>query len=313
MMLAEARAPGKLILFGEHAVVYGQPAIAVPMQGLAVTVTAETAPSGTGLCILLPDLRRILHVHLSDESPDNALTYTAGLVLKHLKRKTEPDLKLMLHSTLPIAAGFGSGAAVSVALARALSVALRRPLPNDVLNDLVFEVEKLHHGTPSGVDNTVIVYEKPVYFVKGQPLETFTIQRPLHFLVGRLEHATPTHVTVGDVRKLHQKDSARIDLIFERIGQITRQARGAIENGYVEALGSLMNENHEHLRELTVSDESLDHLCEVAQAAGAVGAKMSGGGRGGNMIALVEAETVEAVRAALVESGAIDVFENAVG
>lgn len=310
-MVVEGRACGKLILFGEHAVVHGQPAIAVPLKGVQATVEVEESPAGTGLSILIPDLKQLLHVHLSDDTADNALIYTARLVLEALG-KQEPDLKLVLRSSIPIAAGFGSGAAVSTALARGLCDALGEQLEKEVLNDLIFEVEKIHHGNPSGIDNTVIVHEQPIVFMREKPFETFSVRTPLQLLVAHVGYTTPTHVTVGDVGKLYASNPERIGGIFEQIGTIAKAAREAIEGGDLMHLGTLMNENHELLRELTVSDELMDRVCEVAVEAGTLGAKLSGGGRGGNVIVLVTDDVRENVEKALKAVGVKQVIHTVV-
>ena len=184
------------------------------------------------------------------------------------------------------------------------------------MNALVYEVEKRHHGTPSGIDNTVIVYEKPVYFARISPteaIETFPIARPFTLLVADTGQASPTHIAVGDVRRLYEAEPDRIGAIFTRIGEIVRAARRGIESGAVESLGPLMDENHALLRDLTVSSESLERLCQAARAAGAWGAKLSGGGRGGNLIALVSPERADSVADALRAAGAVNVIQTTVG
>ncbi|HVO70585.1 MAG TPA: mevalonate kinase, partial [Aggregatilineaceae bacterium] len=224
----------------------------------------------------------------------------------------ESDLLLTVHSTIPIASGLGSGAALATALIRALGHALERPPSNEALNPLVYEVEKRHHGTPSGIDNTVIVYQQPVYFVRGRLPEPFIIACPFTLLVADSGHGTPTHITVRDVRRLYESEPKRVGAIFDRIGAIVEAARSAIESGTMGALGLLMDENHALLRELTVSSADLDRLGSAARAAGAAGAKLSGGGRGGNLLALVEPDQAAAVAAALRRAGAVNVIQTTV-
>jgi mevalonate kinase len=213
-------------------------------------------------------------------------------------------LTIRIVSTIPIAAGLGSGAAVTVALIRALSAFLGRPLPDEQVNALAYEVEKLHHGTPSGIDNTVITYGQPVYFVKGRPIETLRVGAPFTLVVGDTGVAAPTRESVADVRRLRQTDPARWEAVFDRIGGIAARARLAVESGETSALGPLMDENHALLQELTVSGPELDRLVAAARGSGARGAKLCGGGRGGNMIALVDPGCQTAVARALEAAGA---------
>ena len=174
---------------------------------------------------------------------------------------------------------------------------------------MVYEVEKVYHGTPSGIDNTVIVYERPVYFVRNQPIEWPAIGMPLLFLVADTGVSAPTHLAVTDVRKLYETSHSDTPLVIDSIGQVVIAIRQAIESGDVYKLGSLMTENHRLLQRLTVSSVDLDTLVDAALSAGAVGAKLSGGGRGGNMIALVFADHVDDVKDALLRAGAVRVIE----
>jgi mevalonate kinase len=314
-------APGKIILFGEHAVVHGQPAIAVPLCAVQTTVTTGRAAPGSGVTIHAPDIGETVRVGPHAPAPSawdgessplyNALVYPVQVALERLDLPV-PDVELTVHSTIPIASGLGSGAALAAALIRAVSAAAGLPLDNDRLNPLVYEVEKRHHGTPSGIDNTVIVYEKPVYFVRVAPPVMFPIKRPFTLLVADSGQTSPTKITVGDVRKLYEAEPGRIGTIFARIGAIAQAARAAIESGTIESLGPLMDDNHSLLRDLTVSSETLDRLCRVARENGALGAKLSGGGRGGNMIALVTPDRAGAVRDALRTAGAAHVIQTTV-
>jgi mevalonate kinase len=172
------------------------------------------------------------------------------------------------------------------------------------VNAFAYEIEKLHHGTPSGIDNTVITYATPVYFIKGRPIETFSATKPFTIVIADTGIHAPTKESVGDVRKLWEADKARWEPVFDQVGGIAHKARACIESGGIEQIGELMNRNHTLLQELTVSSPELDRLVTAARSSGALGAKMSGGGRGGNMIALVPPELAESISQSLQQAGA---------
>ena len=299
--MSSASAPGKIILFGEHAVVYNRPALAVPV--VQVHADVEISESNqAGIWVAAPDIS--LHSELSTLPPTDALRTVIESVFQFLNITAPPSLNIKITSSIPVASGLGSGAAVSVALIRALAATLHLPLSDAQVNGLAYEIEKLHHGTPSGIDNTVITYAKPVYFVRGQPIETFNVHTPFTLVIGNTGINAPTKESVGDLRKLWEADPPRWEQIFDQVGQIVQQACSAIETGDVAELGPLMNTNHILLQKLTVSSAELDRLVNAAKSAGASGAKLSGGGRGGNMIALVEAQKVGDVVEALRLAGA---------
>ncbi len=177
-------------------------------------------------------------------------------------------------------------------------------MTNEQVNALAYEIEKIHHGTPSGIDNTVITYAKPVYFVKGQPIEIFRVGKPFTIVIGDTGIYALTKESVGDVRRLWEADKQKWEKVFDKIGEIAKKAKEKIENGESKELGELMNQNHALLQEMTVSSPELDRLINAARKAGAWGAKLSGGGRGGNMIALVKPEIAETVSRSLKEAGA---------
>jgi len=308
-MSTSATAPGKIILFGEHAVVYGQPALAVPIPQLHATATIRTGNLGSGVIINAVDLGIESTLR---ESPGNPLALTADLVLHHLD-VSEPDVVITLHSTIPIASGLGSGAAVSAALARAFALFLKHPLDNAALSALVYEVERMHHGTPSGIDNTVICYNKPVYFVRGKIIEVFDSLVPFHILIADTGIPSPTKFTVASVRAGWESNKTQFEESFMQIGCIVNKARTAIERGDIGALGPLMNENQTLLRRIGVSSEQLDTLVETARQAGATGAKLSGGGGGGNMIALVDPVDAATIADALQVAGAVRVMHAIIG
>ena len=297
----KSSAPGKIILFGEHAVVYNRPALAVPVNQVQVDVEVLDSDKH-GIWIDAPMVN--LQGELSTLPSDHPIGSVILKVFQHFGISQLPNLQLTITSTIPVAAGLGSGAAVSVALVRALSSFLSLPLANEQVNQLVFEIEKLHHGTPSGIDNTVITYNLPVYYMKGKPIETFECGKPFTIVIGDTGVPAPTKESVGDVRRLWQRDANRFENIFNEVAQISTMARHFIESGRPELLGELMDHNHEFLQQMTVSSPELDVLVDAARKAGALGAKLSGGGRGGNMIALVNQASAESVAGALISAGA---------
>ncbi len=301
-------APAKIILFGEHAVVYDKPAIAVPVSSLRATASAEESNI---FQIIAKDLDRVFPIDIRSQVVDDALALTVYLVLQHLKL-APPPVSITIQSQIPLASGLGSGAAVSTALARALGKVLGHELSDFELNQIVYEVEKIHHGTPSGIDNTVIVYEKPIYFIRSKPIEIIDIAKAFPLVIADTGQQASTRISVGDVRKLYENTPNEIQLILDEIGQIVEQAREVIETGALERLGPLMLRNHACLQQLTVSSSQLDHLVQVAIDAGALGAKLSGGGRGGNMIALATFDTINAIEDALHHAGAVRVFTTVV-
>lgn len=308
--MTKATAPGKIILFGEHAVVYGRPAIAAPVSQLRATAVVEPGTQ-PGIRLIAPDLGT--DVLLDTLTDDDALVLAVQQVKQTAGLTNLPDLTITVTSQIPIAGGLGSGAAIAAAVIRALAYYLHKPdlLKNEVVSALTYEVEKIHHGTPSGIDNTVVAYEQPVYFVRRQPhnrIEPFRVKRPLHLLIGNTGLRSSTRDVVLDVRRRWGADPALFDSIFDACALLAQSARTAIEQGELIRAGRLMQDNHVWLQKMTVSCPELDHLVLAAINAGALGAKLSGAGRGGNMIALITAETETAVRHALLTAGAKEIF-----
>jgi mevalonate kinase len=305
MPVITATAPGKAILVGEHAVVYARPAIAVPVsqvQAKAI-VFAEVQGQPGEVWIEAPNIG--LSARLADLSRTNAFAYLFNSLARELSISRYPSLHLKVTSTIPIAAGLGSGAAISVATIRALTAFLGHPLSNERVSALAFEQEKLFHGTPSGIDNTVITYEQPIYFVRGQPFELVKVATPITLVIADTGIKSSTAAAVSGVRQRWQREPDTYQHLFDQIGEIAQQARRQIEDGNMKILGSLLNENHALLQQIAVSCPELDHLVNTARQAGAWGAKLSGGGLGGNMIAVVSPAQAEGVAVALRLAGAI--------
>jgi len=299
-------APGKVILCGEHAVVYGRPAIAVPVAEVQAQALVVPAPAGQGVIISAPDLAREFPLHTAPG--DEPLARIVRLSLEVMRLVQEPDLTITVTSTVPVARGMGSGAAVSTAIVRALASHYGQWLPSRAVSDLVYQTELLYHGTPSGIDNTVVAFGKPVYFVKDAGWEIFWPGRPFMLAVADTGIRSSTRVVVGELRGRYHADPALYEPLFDRAGRVAVSARASIERGEIEALGRLLDENHALLQEMDVSCPELDRLATAAREEGALGAKLSGAGRGGNLIALITEETKGRVDLALRLAGAVNVI-----
>jgi mevalonate kinase len=307
-----ASAPGKIILLGEHSVVYGQPAIAVPITQVHARAVVTADPRQPAGLVRLQAPGIGMEASFEQLPHDDPLATAVRGVFEELGIARPPALTVRIVSTIPLSAGLGSGAAVSVAVIRALAAFLGQSLPDERVSALAYEVEKIHHGTPSGIDNTVVTYARPVYYIrlKGpgeqfDPLiETFQVARPFEILIADTGIPSPTALAVGDVRRAWQSEPQRYEAMFADIGKIARDGRQAIEKGQLEQLGRLMDENHALLTLIGVSSPELERLVAAARGAGAAGAKLSGGGRGGNMIALAPAGSAPALEKALRAAGA---------
>jgi len=310
-MSAKASAPGKAILVGEHAVVYGMPAIALPLSGIRAKATFRA--TGSPLTLIAEDLARPpLMINTGSIESSDPLALMAALTMQYFGLECLQG-EIRVQSDIPIASGLGSGAAVSAAIGRVIAQFHGAIMPNEALNRLVFEVEKQHHGTPSGIDNTVVVYELPVYFAKGGTLDFLEFADPLWILLADSGIASLTRDAVADVCTQVRLAPAQTARVFDDIGAIVNEARDCIDYSNGARLGELMSANHRLLQALNVSCPELDHLVEAALHAGALGAKLSGGGRGGNIIALVEEETAPAVKQCLIKAGARQVMLTVAG
>jgi len=306
-----ATSPGKIILFGEHAVVYGEPAIAVPVSSVQTRVSVNAVVGGNSgeIQIDAPDIS--LSAAIKELDPDHPLRAAVMAVAGNKDLGKIPACKIQISSTIPTASGLGSGAAVSAALIRALSAFLGQRLTDEQVSQLTFEVEKIHHGTPSGIDNTVIAHQKPIYYLKGEPFQFLSIGKPFSILIAGSGIPGQTREAVQQVRQNWINDPARYDSLFKSIGEISKKAKELIDTGSPADLGPLMNENHILLQELGVSTPELDLLVNAARQAGALGAKLSGGGLGGNIIALMEGGT-DQITEELTKSGAVYILNSAV-
>lgn len=275
-------AHGKIILIGEHSVVHHQPAIAIPFTSAEVKVQIEAIQGET-----------ILQSHYYQGPITNAphslhnLVQTLDAVCLYLGTSTS-KMNILIDSQIPAERGMGSSAAVATALVRALFAFFDQELTAHLLKEFVAISEEIAHGNPSGLDATVVQSETAVYFMRDQQPEYFDSRLPAYLVIADTGETGETIHAVADVNKLVADGRTNGRALIEKLGQLTLQARELIEQKKVHALGRVLSEAQIHLKELTVSNEKLDELIEVAMKNGALGAKLTGGGRGGCMIALVE-------------------------
>lgn len=328
-----ASAPAKLILCGEHAVVYGRPAIALPLA--SIRAYARIAPSQlrSGVVVVAHDLRQRWVLGDDISNPLNELI--ASTLARLGCAPPFPDIRVAITSGIPIASGMGSGAAVATALVRALAEQQRRQLAPAEVSALVYASERRFHGTPSGIDNTVVAYEQPIWFQRaraehpaahaGTPdarpsagpsatplIEPIAIAAPFTLLIGDTGVRSATHAPVGEVRRRWQADPPRYEALFDEVGALVAAARGCLAGGQIAALGALLSQNHALLQQIGVSSPELDALVAAALNAGALGAKLSGAGWGGVMLALADTQHKAAVAQALRAAGACRVIETTV-
>ena len=272
---------GKIILLGEHAVVYGRPAIALPIP---LAVEAMVRREGQGINIVIPRWGLEQPVHANTQGLSGIL----AKILNDLDLDRE-NMTIEVFPHIPRAMGLGGSSALAVAILRALDAQFDLGMDNSRINELAYECEKAAHGTPSGVDNTVATYGTPLRYqqVDGKPIfRDLRLTEPLQLVVGITGRESLTADTVAQVRNAWTQHPDRYNSIFDQIGSLTEAAEQALEQGKLGDLGDLMNLCHGYLNALQLSTPELEELIHIARANGALGAKLTGGGGGGSMIAL---------------------------
>jgi len=269
--------PGKVILLGEHSVVYGYPALAGP---LSRGVTASGVKARKPQLVLQDTFTRAQRALLN------------GAFQRAARLCGNPGVKVSLESELPLSMGLGSSAAVSVACSRVLlKAAGRKDTPREVAR-VALEMEQEFHGTPSGVDHTTSAVEQLILYRRlpnassgrGRVLKS---PRPLQVLVALAGERSPTKKTVGALRERQARWPDRYRRLFHQIGLVATEGAKAVEAGDLEALGDAMNVNQGLLAALGLSSPPLEEMVYRLRALGALGAKLTGaGGDGGAVIGL---------------------------
>ena len=282
---------GKVILLGEHAVVYGVPAVAV---GIDRGASAEAKPLDSGPCRLTVRGWN-MSVRENEEHHDLARAFRALLDAAREDHPELPPFAVEVEASVPPGGGLGCSAAMGVAIARAIQPSI----DDDRLQECAMAWERVFHGNPSGVEAAVAARGGCVFFRRGEALERVRVRGPLQLCVGNTGLASSTKVMVDAVARLRARRPEVTAKSFDGIRTLVQNARLAIEAGDRFALGRLMDLNQMLLAGLFVSSPEIERLCGLARDAGALGAKLTGAGGGGSVAALVPSVAVgEAVLAA---------------
>jgi mevalonate kinase len=298
MNAAVVQAGGKVILFGEHGVVYGRPALAA---GLVTGARAWTERAAAPRLTVEPwgvSVEPAVRAHDAAAVAATQLAQAFGAIVAAYE--TPPKLHVRVAMELPSGAGLGGSAALSVAIVRALDAALGIARTPSEVAAIALEAERVFHGNPSGVDTAMSAAGGVAVYRKGQPLEPVRVARPLQLVVGHSGEPGMTKETVASVARQHAQKPDKVDQIFDGMEAIVNNAKRAIEDGELDKLGQLMELNQKLLVTLVLSTPRLEEMCTAAVMAGALGAKLTGGGGGGCMIALAhDAAAAQRIKAAL--------------
>lgn len=305
-----AHGHGKVILFGEHGVVHGRPALALAVERGA-EVTAERATSGPTTLHIEP---WNVDVDTGDEPNFGREPLQRALEVARAMYDDDVELSLRAEMRLPSGAGMGSSAALGVAVLRAMDEARGMKRSNEDIYERSLGWERVFHGNPSGVDNAMAAHGGMAMFRKGQPLVRIVPRHRLRIVAAFSGESSGTKEMVESVARQFEKDPVKVGKIFDGMEAIVNNGKLALEQGELKSLGQLMTLNHRLLSSLMLSTTTLEEMIAAAEKAGALGAKVTGAGGGGCMIALVDSdETHASVRAAMqalgkqvydVESGA---------
>ena len=306
-----ASAPGKIILFGEHAVVYGEPAVTAAVDKRARVVVKERGDFEVR--ISAPDLSLEAVFDLEKVSSEDSFSFfEIPERLKNIVRAVEVSLdacglkrglNIEINSDIPPSAGLGSSAAVAVATVAAVGKCLSGDSwESEKVSKLAYEAEKIVHGTPSGIDNTISAYGGGIIFQKGK-IERLDIGGQVPIVIGDTMVERSTKKLVSHVRSICEKHPSIGMPIIRLIGSLTLEGVKSLKKGEFERLGELMDINQGLLDAVGVSHLSLSKLIFAAREAGAYGAKLSGAGGGGCMIALTSKENAKNVLKAIEMSG----------
>lgn len=295
------QACGKAILIGEHAAVAGFAAIALPLKAQKLTLQfGDPLESSDQVHEHIDSWKQVWSLFIGDtlvqlpSEERTRLTKSLELGLK-LLAPNDPagsnlasfsPQKIEIHSELPLGAGMGGSAALSAALLRALSQALGIEKTSLEIASLANELDGMFHGRASGLDAATVVSDGIIRFKRGEGAQRIANKKPFWLLLVDTQERTPTRTMVQRVAELREKDSQRVEHHFSLIGLLSEGVRQNLQLGQLSELGQNLNKAHESLQALGVSTDKLDSCGHGLRQAGALGAKLTGGGGGGLALGL---------------------------
>ncbi|WP_204983815.1 mevalonate kinase [Streptococcus equinus] len=280
------KAHSKIIWMGEHSVVYGYPAIAIPLQGIEVE------------CRIYPADEKI---HFDYYDTLSTAVYAALEYLNH----TDVAISYDIRSEIPQKRGMGSSAAVSIAAIRAVFDYFEQSIDMETLEILVNKAEIIAHSNPSGLDAKTCLSDKAITFIRNIGFSTLDLDLDAYLVIADTGIYGNTREAVEKVAQAEEKNLPHL----AALGDLTEQVQKAIQDKSISEIGPLMTKAHSHLQAIGVSIDKADQLVEISLKNGALGAKMSGGGLGGCIIALTETKAqAEKISKALTEGGAVQTW-----
>lgn len=281
---------GKIILTGEHSVVHGTHAVAAP---ITLKMKAKVWDHDKGVRLLIPRWGVEQTIEFGADHK-YSIYKSLEMILDHLDLR-DKGMNIEVFPEVPRAMGMGGSAALAVAIIRALNKHFELGLGDDDVRRLSFESEDIVHGGASGIDNTVSTYGNLIAFQKGTPpdMQTITLNESIPIVIGLSGVESMTSKMVKQVREQAEKYPKWYKQIFNQMDELAIASKAAIESRDLDELGMIMNMNHGFLNILGVSCPEVEELVEIARQNGALGAKLTGGGGGGAMIALCDSEKTQ--------------------
>jgi len=303
---------GKVILFGEHFVVHGVPGI---VSAIVSTVDAEVKKIGEGITV--KDKRKGAKGYTQKKRAQQKESIERMLRTMRIGPE-KASFEIWLGGNLPVFSGIGASAASSVAIARAMAEEFEMDLTDEKINEIAYEAEKAYAGTPSGIDNTAATYGGLIWFkrnLSGGPntIEKLSIKEPVEIVIGNTGIVADTKEMVAGVAARKKRNPEKYNPLFKQAEDLAFTARKALEEFDLRKVGELMNENHRLLQEIEVSCKELDYLVNLAREQGAFGAKLTGGGGGGCMVALTPRKELQETVATAIEKKGFKVLRTKIG